>query len=373
MPRDAGVSALLRAGLATVGSWVGADAGAAPGATLISRNDAQVDADISLGLGRPRRSLVLQGGQVDIDDGPANLFDVIDDKDIWNAAAPVIVGASVTEGLHPAMAAAVVAIAARQTGKPRQVRAQHGRRLAAPGPTPPSARRLGDWLIERGRAADGPPLPAQELQYFVASGGWRALALSKTLDAARPERAFPEIIDVGGGIGLIAWLLATEGPREVQRVTIIDPNPHYRELAADLWSRGEHGAFNERLRIGQTTADLYRAGREVDLVLMCQTIYNIAREARPSVLERCWETLKPGGLLAINEIVLDDDASDAEATRRAHRQSPRRAEMIALLSRFGAPQLFRAHSDWGRAEDPRTVAARDCGSDSFLVVGKTAA
>ncbi len=342
---------------------------------LLSRNEQQIEFDISKGATRPRQALVVHGGQPETDKGPVNLFHAFDDEEIWQSRSPIVVGASVTEGSHPIMADALIAALQRKIGNLGGIRKQSESGSLAASPVSKAAEWLGSWIIAQADKArfaegDGTPLSIEELQYFVASSGWRAFALAKTLDTIIPNRHLAEIVDIGGGPGVISWLFAAAQERQPTQVTIVDPNPRYQKAAFELWSYFDQLRGKNAFRIVSETAGNYRANAEVDLFLMCQTLYNIDISARQRLLERCWESLKPGGLLVINEVVLDDDASDAEAVRRAYRQSPRRGELIRLLSQFGEPKLYRGFSNWSRPENPLALPAREYGSDNFLVIGK---
>ncbi len=279
-------------------------------------------------------SLVLQGGAVDGDDRPQNFFDVLDDAEIWEPRSPIVIGASVAQGLHPVLVDALAGLVLQQSRN--RVRLQRATGWTGAGPISPTARHLAGWIENRARdvgAEDAGDLSiqAEELSYFLASSGWRARGLSRTLDAARQQHECLDIVDIGGAFGLIPWLIAAEPLRRVRHVTVVDPNTRYYPAAESLWPAGRHPGEAAAFRIVPTTADRYRIDREADLVLICQTMHHVPAPARLDVLRRSWDALKPGGLLAINEVIVDDDAPDDEIVRRAYRESLRQSEISACF------------------------------------------
>ena len=180
MDRDTTLFQLFRSGMQTAASWAGSAAPRLSQTILVSRNEDQVGFDVAKGWGRPRLSLVLQGGAFDGDDRPQNFFDVLDDGEIWEPRSPVVIGASVAQGLHPVLVDALAGLVLQRGGN-RSGFGYSGDGLTDAGPISSAACHLAGWIGDRARdvgAKDTGDLSiqAEELPYFLASSGWRARA-----------------------------------------------------------------------------------------------------------------------------------------------------------------------------------------------------
>jgi hypothetical protein len=339
--------------------------------TLISRHESQVKR-ASLALGRPPRlNLVLRGGDKHIEPGATtNLLQVLGDDEIWRRRR-IVMDTSITDELHPVAANAVVQLVQESTmGSAVKLKKRRTRKNV--DEVSADSKHLAAWIANRVRESDVhfeyAPVMAEELEYFLGSSAQRARRLATVLERTVGDRKLPEIVDIGGGIGLIPWLIATDPSRGVERVTVVDPSVRYAYPWDQLWLpfKMKHGP--DSAIFAAVNAEAFEFRRPVDLILSCQSIYNLPRHLRGAIFRRGWDALRPGGILAINEIVVSDDLPDAEIAKIAHSQSPRRSEILALCKTFGRPHLYRSATGFKLAEDPENVPAREWGSDNFLVI-----
>ena len=180
-----------------------------------------------------------------------------------------------------------------------------------------------------------------------------------------PDQSWTSIVEIGNGIGLASWLIAADERRGVRQVMLVDPNRRHELAAQQLW--GSFGAAGDDrcAFLAKVPAYRFAFNVEADVVLLCQTVFAVPPDLREAFFARCWDALKPGGLLVINEVVADDDRGDGADDPV---NIPRRDAFVALLSRFATPSLYREAFGWSRAEDPLDVPAREYYASSFLVL-----
>jgi len=99
------------------------------------------------------------------------------------------------------------------------------------------------------------------------------------------------VADVGGGMGVYAFLLADEG----YSVSLIDPVPSQIEVAKDIDQKREKGHLQ-----ACTVGDARKIPLEdasMDVVLFFGPLYHLDHPDRLIALQEAYRILKPGGLL----------------------------------------------------------------------------
>jgi SAM-dependent methyltransferase len=269
----------------------------------------------------------------------------------WPAGAEARIGRSVVKDLHPLALAAVEEICARRTNKPlRQCLA------ARAGRQGPAAKHLADWLLAHA-SRQAKEFPSEkQISYLFASGAYRARAISSMLEATH-KTAIAHIVDIGTGVGLIPWLLYTE-TEVAQSVELFEPDRNRRSALDRLWSHRRPG---DTYTIAHQRAENVQFSRPADLVMFCQCLFRIESARRRDVLARAWQSLRPGGILVVNEMPREEAARsnplrDALITRN---------EIVSLMPE--PPRLFTSRTGWRTAQEPCAVSPRTIGSSGLFV------
>lgn len=170
---------------------------------------------------------------------------------------------------------------------------------------------LPRWLqlpevVRTGRPVPSDRSDAERFAAFVeslfASNYPAAKALQAHLGLAERSATF-RVLDVGAGSGVWGIALA-EGAPQV-RVTAVDW-PEVLAIARRL--AAEHGVA-ERFRWVEGSFFEAPLGADHDMVVLGHVLHGEGIAAVRALLERCFEALRPGGLIAIQEFLPDDDRS----------------------------------------------------------------
>lgn len=330
-----------------------------PVATLVSRLGGRIATDALTGGVRSDASIVLQ--RADTAAGEQDFLALIADSTPW-PARDVVFGSSITRDLHPVVVEAMARIV--RDCLPGRMRVLDGRDAARAeiADAGPMAAHLAEWIVKRARAArDGDPsLTPEELSYFIASSGLRVRGIANLIEAMGPPEV-ETIVDHGAGIALMPWLLAS-GPKKIAHAVLVEPTGRYFEPMQELWSRPGDLPRWER---AATVSEEFRYAGPADVIMFCQTLVRIDPERRAQVLNQAWNALRPGGLLLVNEILTDDEASSDDKVRLVNR-----ADLVATMSWRGPPDLFRADGEWRRAEDPLLPSVKEIGSTGIVAARK---
>ncbi len=333
-----------------------------PDAILVSRTIAAAANDLRTLNIAIRHQIVLGQGEA----LGRNLFRVLDDP-LWQGPGRVIVGASVADDLHPLLAAALTELCGWLAGNHQRLWVQAKGDLRRPETADAAATHLCRWILAQARAGAGdePSITPGQLQQFLTSGGHSAGAIERLVDATHSGGRCDDIIEVGAGVGLTSWLLAADERRAVRRVMLVDPMRRHELAAQQLWGSFVAGRDDRRALLARIPSYRYPFEEPADIILLCQTVFTVPREQREAFFARCWNALRPGGIVIVNEVVVDDVAPPDPGARRG---APGRNELAALLAPLGEPCLYREVSGWRRAEDPLSVPAREYYSSSFIVL-----
>jgi predicted O-methyltransferase YrrM len=348
-------------GAAPLGAWMRDRTDRRAGAILLSRTANAAANDLTRLSLAIRKQIVLASP----DAQSSILFRVIDDP-LWQEPGRIVVGASISEELHPLLGAALTELCDWTAGDRARLWVQSEGDLRRPQAASATAEHLCRWILAQARGTGGaePSTTLVELQQCLTSGGHRAGAFERLLDTVLSDRSCASIVEVGGALGLPSWLIAADERRGVRRVTLVDPNRRHELALQQLWGSFTSGGEERCAFLAKIPAYRFAFDSEADIVLLCQAVFSVPPEQRAAFFERCWRALKPGGVLIINEVVAADDADAGAASINI----PRRDALIALLSRFAEPRLFREAFGWSRAEDPLAVPAQDYFSSSFIVL-----
>ncbi|MEW6046136.1 MAG: methyltransferase [Bacillota bacterium] len=178
----------------------------------------------------------------------------------------------------------------------------------------------------------------------IAMAG-QAEALANALDVSGRRLLF----DVGGGPGTYAAVLCQRHP-ELRAVVLDLPEtmPIAREVVArfNLLDRIE-------LRAGDYLKDGYGEGN--DVVLLSGVLHGETPDDCRLMLRKAHESLKPGGLVAVQEILINDD-----------RTGPLLPALFSLHMTFGAAYTGREIADWLQASGFVDVQVRPLAGYSWL-------
>lgn len=137
---------------------------------------------------------------------------------------------------------------------------------------------------------------------FTAAMDCRGLALGQALARGLSPllQNHSHLLDVGGGSGIYAATIAAAHPRI--RATVLEQPP------VDAIARRaiEHHGLGERIDV--VTGDFFRdAWPDADVHLLSNVLHDWDVPEVRSILQRSAGSLRPGGLLVIHEVFLEDD------------------------------------------------------------------
>lgn len=305
------------------------------------------------------------GAAVTEDDGAevAEYFPALADPGYWAGIEQLTLGKSMHGWLPPVLLRALVRAGEIAAGRPLD--AGHSDQPAA---TAAIERALAIWLAETvsrlGRG--GPePLDFNEFRYLVASGGHRAGALVKVLQALAPDKPFASVADVGTGLGMIPLLLAAEPALAVRSVCLIERRAKYVRPGEALW-RLAHGP-DLSFEYQESRAEVAALGAARDLIFFGQCFYLIEQSQRSDMVAAVSRALAEGGYLIVNDAVRPAPAAPDPDWDRRYPDCLTLPELIEELSKIGGVSVVRRTSDWQEPEDPRSLGAAEIGLDSFFV------
>jgi len=271
------------------------------------------------------------------------------DPRLWPVGAEVHIGRSVLDGFHPVALAAIANICARHTGKPVQLSTQLTEKDSL------DAAHLADWLLTCAAAPSGSFPTEKQTSYLFTSGAHRARAIGSMLEAIG-KTAVPHMVDIGTGVGLIPWLLCngSVGSRSVQ---LFEPDRKRHVTLERLWAFRQP---QQTYTVAPLRAENVPFSTPADLIMFCQCLFRIDSAQRRAVLEKAWQSLRPGGALFVNEMPKQAAGSDLLRDSLIPRD-----DIVSLMP--GTPRLFTARTGWRTAQEPRAVSARSIGSSGLFV------
>lgn len=145
-----------------------------------------------------------------------------------------------------------------------------------------------------------PSLVGDERQFAraMADSGRRSVAATlRELDLTGVET----MLDVGGGPGIYAIGFAQESPD--LEVTIMDSEESLAVAHENIAAAG----LTERIHLQPGDAFRDHLGGPYDLVLVSNVIHIYSPERNRQLVQRCAESLQPGGRLVLKDFFLDDD------------------------------------------------------------------
>jgi SAM-dependent methyltransferase len=228
--------------------------------------------------------------------------------------------------------------------------------------------KLGRWLVDSLRTSDesmqiAPSL--KEMEYFIGSGAYRAQALAATLRAGFENRAYRAAMDIGAGIGMLPYLVTPLFG--VEQVTLVEPLARYEQTARSLWQT----TLDVEMNFLEMTAEQQCAATDihnpVDLIIICQCFFRVSAPRRKEVLARAWETLRPGGVLAMNEIL---DNGNRTGPGGAPLLPPE--EITALFADLAQPRVYLGRDRWQKGHLISDLDRSAFVSDTFIAAQKTA-
>ncbi|MDW8208899.1 MAG: methyltransferase [Chloroherpetonaceae bacterium] len=141
----------------------------------------------------------------------------------------------------------------------------------------------------------------EQTRAFVRAMHQRALSMARGIVPFLPMDGVQELLDVGGGSGALACLLAQQYPS--LRATVLDL-PSVVAIA-DTWIAQMGLSDRVRTRAGDATQEDYGVNA-FDAVLFFGVLHQMAPDTIPLMLERAYRALRPGGQVLICDLMTDD-------------------------------------------------------------------
>jgi predicted O-methyltransferase YrrM len=157
--------------------------------------------------------------------------------------------------------------------------------------------------VRRGGEVLGTAMPQRDREYFekfIAAMHANAAPRAAEIAALLPLRDPRRIIDVGGGSGAYAAAFAARFP---QADVILFDLPQVVEIAPSFLQRTP-GGDRVRLVAGDMLTDDLPG--PADLIWMSAIIHMFSPDENRQLVGRCARALAPGGLLAIQDFVMDE-------------------------------------------------------------------
>ncbi|MHC4606566.1 MAG: methyltransferase [Planctomycetota bacterium] len=154
---------------------------------------------------------------------------------------------------------------------------------------------------------------ARDAESFIGAMQWRAKPLAERFAKRIDLTGVKKILDVGGGSGVFAIVLACE--RDDLRATVLDL-PDVVPIAERYIKQAGLSGRVDTL-VGDLTKDAFPPGN--DLIILSAILHMLPPDANRDLLVRAAAALNPGGRVAVREFLLEED-----------RTAPPRAALFAL-------------------------------------------
>jgi len=156
-----------------------------------------------------------------------------------------------------------------------------------------------------GEVADSVPFAshlerfASTMTYSVTGASYKSMLLSYILEKELPGRTGLRVLDMGGGMGMVATELVLTSGR-VDQATVCDPLARNSLVMARL-GRFFGERVQDRLELRISRAEDFRYPGAFDLITFIGSLLYVPREARQQVIASAFDALAPGGLLVVHE------------------------------------------------------------------------
>jgi SAM-dependent methyltransferase len=185
--------------------------------------------------------------------------------------------------------------------------------------------------------------PAAEAQRFYANLNYTITGVAYKTEGLRrfirhylADRRDCRVLDVGGGAGYVGAELLLTDP-SVHSVIVADPLPGNLLLARHLFvflRRRLEGRF----RFAPVAIQDYGFEEELDMVCAFASLLYVPRTRLREVLEKAWNSLRPGGLLVIHENI----SRPCFAEKEYYNLMFTVEELEGYLSRLGTIDYYRS-------------------------------
>lgn len=215
--------------------------------------------------------------------------------------------------------------------------------LVALGEVPASARPgdiaggLARWIEGFASGQLATKVPQRSVSYALFSASLRSRVLSHLLRRRTTPAQAVRLVDHGANIGVLMLCAAYGLPRQDLAVFCSEIDRPAVEAGQTIWS---HCGLTDVIVYQTVSAVDFEHPADVDAVFFGQMLFRIPREARAGLLRRAWDALRPGGFIAINEIMNRSDAaasSDLLTSDELLAYLPAEAEVVAYFD-FDDPQ-----------------------------------
>ncbi len=136
--------------------------------------------------------------------------------------------------------------------------------------------------------------------YFIWGIGYKSAILSYIIRNNYNKDYGLNIIDHGGGYGLLMVELLLNKNLNIKKAITSDVNVINWLLAANLFERFKE-MISERFKFHLGPMESYDYDDSYDVITFISSLYLIPKNKVQKTLEKAWEALKPGGLLVVQE------------------------------------------------------------------------
>lgn len=165
---------------------------------------------------------------------------------------------------------------------------------------------LARWVEGFASGQVGSNVPQRSVSYALFSASLRSRILSHLLQQeATPARRL-RLVDHGANIGLLMLCAAYGLPRIGLEVFCSEIDRPAIEAGKALWS---YCGLADAIVYQPVSAVDFDYPADIDGIFFGQMLFRIPREARARLLRCAWDALRPGGFMAINEIMNRSDAA----------------------------------------------------------------
>lgn len=192
------------------------------------------------------------------------------------------------------------------------------------------------------RLEDSPlGLTSRTLAYQLVGAGYKSAAVSHILSETQSSVCEAlHLLSFGGGVGMTELELLASDPR-IASVTNVDPDESgTREFGATLFATAVNSkviSSAKEYNHVQESAETYRLHPEsLDIVIFFGSLFLVRSGERVGVLRRCWQALRPGGVLVVHESVKSEAFSSTEYFSRMFTSD----ELDKALTEFGPVSHF---------------------------------
>lgn len=162
------------------------------------------------------------------------------------------------------------------------------------------------WIEKFASGQVGLNVPQRSVSYALFSASLRSRILSHLLREGTTSARRLRLVDHGANIGVLMLCAVYGLPRIGLEVFCSEIDRSAIEAGKALWS---YCGLDDAIVYQPVSAVDFDYPTDIDGVFFGQMLFRIPREERARLLHRAWDALRPGGFMAINEIMNRSDAA----------------------------------------------------------------